>query len=39
MTTPHGVPLAYGRAQREFSGAGFIAWGDPGNAAAARARS
>jgi 3'(2'), 5'-bisphosphate nucleotidase len=39
VTTPPGMPLTYGRAAANFRVPAFVAWGDPGKAAALNIRS
>ena len=39
VTTPLGIPLTYGRAAANFRVPAFVAWGDPGKAAALKIRS
>jgi len=39
VTTPPGIPLTYGRAAANFRVPAFVAWGDPGKAAALKIRS
>ena len=39
VTTPHGIPLTYGRAAEHFRVPAFVAWADPGKAAALKIRS
>ena len=36
VTTPLGIPLTYGRAAENFRVPAFVAWGDPGKAAAVK---
>jgi 3'(2'), 5'-bisphosphate nucleotidase len=39
VTTPLGTPLTYGRSAANFRVPAFVAWGDPGKAAALKIRS
>jgi len=39
VTAPLGMPLTYGRAAANFRVPAFVAWGDPGKAAALKIRS
>ena len=39
VTTPLGIPLTYGRAAEHFRVSAFVAWADPGKAAALKIRS
>jgi 3'(2'), 5'-bisphosphate nucleotidase len=39
VTSPLGIPLTYGRAAENFRVAAFVAWADPGKAAALKIRS
>jgi len=39
VTSPLGIPLTYGRAAEHFRVSAFVAWADPGKAAALKIRS